>query len=338
MEKSEKPESTLIAVIRQISRPVLALKAVYEGKVARVFLIVGQDQTDDPLHTAALLEGYASILSENLNRATHFAVEAAQKESLRRLSWLRHHLNGPLGIASNALDDIKGFLKHNPEIAKQLVPNPEIANKMAARPGRSIGHHTLHARLNILEREITNLKGLSDRIKQLSEIDAIDLTAVVDVAALLRERAEERRELVAGLVVDNNACKSPVLVVGNSGYLGDAFNELLFNACREFREYASADPAIIISAIAVGDHAIITINDNALPAGEHMPANPFGEGVSKYRGAAGGTGLGLTIVREIAAIHGGRCLLEENRAQDLSRIPGVTFTMTLPLSKGIDLQ
>ena len=218
-EKSEKPESTLISVIRKISRPVLALKAVYEGKVSRVFLIVGQDQTDDPLHTAALLEGYASILSENLNRATHFAVEAAQKESLRRLSWLRHHLNGPLGIASNALDDIKGFLKNNPDIAKQLVPTPEIANKMAARPGRSIGHHTFHARLSILEREITNLKGLSDRIKQLSEIDSIDLTAVVDVAELLRQRAEERRELVAGLVVDNNACKAPVLVVGNADIL-----------------------------------------------------------------------------------------------------------------------
>jgi hypothetical protein len=163
------PESFIIAAVRDISRPVLGLKAVHEGEVVRIFLIIGPDQADDPLHAAALLEGYASILSENLNRATHFTAEAAQKESMRRLSWLRHHLNGPIGIASNALDDIRRYLSDNPQVGDALVPNPDLANRMAARPGRDLSDHTLRARLNVIEREISNLKALSDRIGQLSE-------------------------------------------------------------------------------------------------------------------------------------------------------------------------
>lgn len=49
------PESTLIAFVREVSRPILALKAIHEEQVARIFLIVGPDQTDDPVH-AALVE------------------------------------------------------------------------------------------------------------------------------------------------------------------------------------------------------------------------------------------------------------------------------------------
>lgn len=242
--RRETPESSLIAVIRDISRPMLGLKAVHEGEVVRVFLIVGPDQVDDLLHAAALLEGYASILSENLNRATHFTAEAAQKESIHRLSWLRHHLNGPLGIASNALDDIRLYLKDNSQVGDQLVPNPELANKMSARPGRNLSDYTLRARLDIVGREINNLKGLSDRIRQLSEIGPDEPMSPVDLARLLRNRADRCRELVAGLVLHYDTCNQPVVIVGSERLLTGAFDELLFNACRELREHLVAEPCL----------------------------------------------------------------------------------------------
>ena len=334
-EPRDIPESTLISFVREVSRPILALKAVYEEQVARIFLIVGPDQTDDPLHAVALLKGYASILSENLNRATHFTAEAAQKESIRRLSWLRHHLNGPLGIASNALDDIKIFLKHNPEVAAELVPNTAVANKMASRPGRELSDYTLKARLAILEREIKNLKGLSEQIKQLSEIGPNEEMAELDVAKLLRERAQHCRDLVEGLTVKTEMRETPTIVVGNIGQLSHVFDELLFNACREFKEHLTADPCVIVSAAISMHHVTITVGDNALPTSDRLPKNPFDEGVTRHRGAGGGTGLGLTIVREIVTLHGGRCSLEENIAPDETRLPGVTFTLVLPLNRGL---
>ncbi len=139
----EKPESSLINIIRQISRPVLALKAVYEGKVARVFLIVGQDQTDDPLHTAALLEGYASILSENLNRATHFAVEAAQKESLRRLIMAA---SPPKWSAWNCLECARryqGFFEAQPRNRETIGADSRVRKQDGGTP-RPI-HRAPHA-------------------------------------------------------------------------------------------------------------------------------------------------------------------------------------------------
>ena len=332
----ETPESSLIAVIRDISRPILGLKAVHEGEVVRIFLIIGPDQADDPLHAAALLEGYASILSENLNRATHFTAEAAQKESIRRLSWLRHHLNGPLGIASNALDDIRLYLKDNPQVADELVPNTELANKMAARPGRNLSDHTLRARLNIVEREISNLKGLSDRIRQLSEIGPDEPMSPVDLAGLLRNRADRCRDLIAGLALHYDTCNQPVVIVGSERLLMGAIDELLFNACRELKEHLVPEPCLVLSVALEQHNAVIKVQDNGLPINDSLPIDPFREGVTKYRGTSGGTGLGLTIVRNIVGIHGGECLLAENRDQDDRRLAGATFSIVLPINRGLE--
>lgn len=332
----ETPESSIIAVIRDISRPVLGLKAVHEGEVVRIFLIIGPDQTDDPLHAAALLEGYAPILSENLNRATHFTAEAARKESIRRLSWLRHHLNGPLGIVNNALDDIRLFLKDNPAIGDELVPNPELANKMAARPGRNLSDYTLRARLNIVEREIRNLKGLSERIRQLSEIRPDEPMGPVDLAGLLRDRADRCKELVSGLILEYDRCGTPIVITGSERFLAAALDELLFNACRELTEHLVPDPSLVLSVELQDRNAVLKIQDNGLPVSDDLPSDPFREGVTKYRESCGGTGLGLTIVRDIVAIHGGECLLTENRDGDQRRLAGATFSIILPINRGFE--
>jgi signal transduction histidine kinase len=332
----ETPESSIIAVIRDISRPVLGLKAVHEGKVVRIFLIIGPDQADDPLHAAALLEGYASILSENLNRATHFTAEAAQKESIRRLSWLRHHLNGPIGIASNALDDIRLYLSDNPQVGDALVPNPDLANRMAARPGRNLSDHTLRARLNVIEREISNLKVLSDRIRQLSEIRPDEPMCPIDLAGLLRSRADRCRELVPNLALHYYTCDQPVVILGSERLLIGAIDELLFNACRELKEHLVSDPRITVSVALEQHNAVIRVQDNGLPINDALPNDPFREGVTKYRERCAGTGLGLTIVRDIIGIHGGECLLAENRDLDQRRLAGATFSIVLPLSRGFE--
>lgn len=331
---SDGSESRQIEFIRRASRPILALKAIHEGRVVRIFLILGPDQTDDPAKALALLDGYSSILAENLNRATHFAAEAAKKESLRRLSWLRHHLNGPIGIASNAIDDIKVFLRHNPSIAAELVPSKEIAHRMAVRPGREMRDYTMGARLGVIEREIERLKKLSDRVKQLSEIGAEEAMTPLDVGQLLRERAKNCKDLVPDLVVESSRCMTSALINGNESQLCEVFDEILFNACREFTEQRTTEPCLGLALKIVDRTVDIEIRDNAMPTADSLPPNPFLEGVTKYRQGGGGTGLGLTYVREILGLHAGGCSLEENRDAGGNRLAGVTFKLTFPVSTG----
>jgi signal transduction histidine kinase len=328
---SEAEESQLIEFIRHVSRPILALKAIHEGEVVRVFLILGPDQTDDPTKALALLEGYSSILAGNLNLATHFVAEAAQRESLRRLSWLRHQMEAPIGMASNALADIKAFLLNHEELASELVPSKDVANKLASRPGMELSDYTIAARLRVVERELGKLNILSERIRELSQIGEDEAMVALDVARLVVAAAEDHKDLVPGLVLRTIGVTTSIVVNGKKEQLAWVFGQVFFNACREFKEQRTLEPCLTVTINVVNGAVNIEVRDNALPTADSLPPNPFQEGVSKYRGPGGGTGRGLTMAREFVAVHGGHCSLEENRDSNGNRLSGATFKLSLPL-------
>ncbi len=319
----------LFAWLRLVFRPAVALKVHRQGEVAGAYVLFGADQIDDPEGARAVLSGYGERLGDILSQPSEIVDEAARRESLRRLSWVMHQLNGPIGRAMSAAEDLKDFLESAPDVAGRLVPSEEKAQARAAMRDEDVQHFTFATRLRELAKAIEDIRGLSYQIRRLRRVQGDLPTQKCDVANLLRTRAAECVDQVHGLRVD--AENAPVFVLGNSEILNEAFSEVLNNACRELKAQAVLQPLITIRAWAEDSVVRITISDNAFPVDSHLISNPFDEDASTYARQGRGSGLGLTIVRETFRTHGGSCQLLENRGGDGARAAGVTFDASLPL-------
>jgi signal transduction histidine kinase len=108
--------------------------------------------------------------------------------------------------------------------------------------------------------------------------------------------------------------------------LGRAIWNLLDNAVK----YSSGQKRVSIHLSSDADHLSIAVRDHGLGIAQHELESifcRFSRGESARISGARGTGLGLAMVREMAAAHGGSVLVES--------APGVgsTFTITLPVER-----
>lgn len=150
-----------------------------------------------------------------------------------------------------------------------------------------------------LERDIAELDTLIDEILLSSRLDAVralDQREEVDLLALAAEEGVRYDQcLVTG---------QPVLVQGDRALLRRMTRNLIENAERH------GTPPIEVEVGREGGHAVITVSDRgpgvAASQREHV-FTPFFR-IPGERGEASGTGLGLTLVRQIARQHGGDAL------------------------------
>ncbi len=169
---------------------------------------------------------------------------------------------------------------------------------------------------------------LADDLLTLARLDAaaaprtpedIDVSDVLhELADAAAERAAERQQTVT---VDAPA---GLWVSGNSGDLYRLFNNLLANA---LQHGVNGTPGTIsLSAYASANRVCVRVTDD----GPGIAATDLSRIFERFsrgqsaRAEAGGAGLGLSIAREIARMHGGQ-ITAENREDG-----GCLVTVTLP--------
>jgi signal transduction histidine kinase len=334
LDASELPLSDLLyeafELLKQVFRPLLLIRMVRDGSPIGVYILAGNQQFDDPEAEKQRLESMGAQLLRTLQPQDNILSEATRRESLRRLSWFAHQINGPIGRADAALTDVLKCLEINPHLAVQLVPDETTANRMAAMAKQPIEKYQMQTRLEAAARAIRELRGVNYRIRQLRRVQGdVELVPCHLLTIIKREIEYARNSLPTLRVreVDLTDCE----IMADERLLAEAIQEIFNNTIREFKARNTDEPTVDVTLSRKRDRVFVTIRDNGLPALMELIQKPFEEDSSTYSQQGKGSGLGLTVVREVIHRHGGSCDLTANHDEDGERVPGVTFSCELPL-------
>ena len=181
-----------------------------------------------------------------------------------------------------------------------------------------------------IQRSITELDQLVDEILLASRLDAreadIGTVESVDLIGLLAEECAR-----VGAVFELPEGTGEVVVPGVARLLRRAVRNLLENAVRHGRRTGRAE--VVAQLSLEGGHAVLHIDDRGPGVPPDQRERIF-EPFYRLPGASereGGVGLGLALVRQIAARHGGSVACDNREGG------GARFTLRLPKSPEIGL-
>jgi PAS domain S-box-containing protein len=184
--------------------------------------------------------------------------------------------------------------------------------------------------LNVMQRQLDFLMRLVDDLMDAAGIEAGKLELRMQVMSLnqaiqeatdsLRPLAEERRQTLEAITLP-----APVYVKADPDRLRQVFANLITNAIK----YTPEGGRIWIKETTEGNEAVVRVEDSGIGmTAEILPKvfELFTQDESARPLAMGGLGVGLALVRELVALHGG---LVQVRSE--GRNKGSEFTVRLPM-------
>jgi PAS domain S-box-containing protein len=235
--------------------------------------------------------------------------EQSLREADRRkdefLATLAHELRNPLAPISNAVH----LLRH-PEGRRR-------ADKIVEMVGRQVRQ---------IVRLVDDLMEVSRITRGKIELDKapVPLADIVNAALETSHPAIEqaRHRLDVALPAE------PLMVNGDKVRLTQVFANLLNNAAR----YTDPGGHILLSARREGEYAVVSVRDSGAGIAPEQLPHVFEMFVQAHRSAnrgQGGLGIGLTMVRNLVEMHGGRVDAYSGGAGQ-----GSEFIVRLPLLAG----
>src|SRR5215471_2571187 len=239
---------------------------------------------------------------------------SAQWERLRRanlfkseiLGKVAHDLKNPLGVITGRAEMMNDFLDAAPlsldKLRSQIKHIRESAQRLIAMVD------------NLLAEAMADALNISIRREP---IDLADLVSdVVEASRPLIDKKQQRIDLEAGEAVN---------VSGDPDRLREAIDNLIGNAIK----YSPIGGRIGVSLTRKGDDALVRVSDNGPGLSPEDMSRLFGRFQrlsAKPTAGESSTGLGLSIVKRIAELHGGQVT-----AESPGQGGGTTFTLVLPL-------
>ncbi|MGK9476559.1 sensor histidine kinase [Melioribacter sp. OK-6-Me] len=169
---------------------------------------------------------------------------------------------------------------------------------------------------------------MSYLIEDLIELSRLGRVSYKTEELLLQDVINESLDILAGLIKDKNIAievtEKPVVIFGDRENLIEVFQNLLENA---IKFTSDCERPHIEVGIKESEEIIIYIKDNGIGIEPEYQNKLFGL-FEKLHNNYEGTGLGLTIVKKIIEIHGGKIWIESDGLNK-----GTTVFITLPKTK-----
>lgn len=225
---------------------------------------------------------------------------------------------GELDVVEQAAwRDLMRVLAH--EIMNSLTPIASLSESLAHRLSQDADAEARSA-LEVIARRSENLMGFVDRYRMVADTPP-PIRAPVPLGAFARDIGRLLAGSFAGARAELAVTVDPpdLEVEADRSLLEQAVINLLKNALDASR--AGPSPRVELVCAAAEDQVTITVRDN----GEGVPPErletifvPF------YTSRSGGSGIGLSLARQIAQAHGGQLTVRNNEDG------GATFEMSLP--------
>jgi signal transduction histidine kinase len=303
-------DAHLTHLLRAGWRSMLAVPLVREAEILGALVVRRREPGAFSPRIIALVETFASQSAAAIDHARLFQqlevksreLEVASRHKSEFLASMSHELRTPLnaviGFSDVLLDRLFG----------DLTPKQEEYLKDI----RDSGQHLLE-----LLNEILDLSKIEAGEMKL-ELETTSLREALEHGlAMIRERAS-RQGLSLSLVVDDGAD----VLVADPLRLRQVIVNLLTNAVK-FTPAGTID----VSAGIVGDEVLVSVKDSGIGIAEADQTKIFAafqQGPRPVASAGEGTGLGLTLCKQIVELHGGRLWVESREGA------GSTFTFALP--------
>jgi CheY-like chemotaxis protein/nitrogen-specific signal transduction histidine kinase len=251
-----------------------------------------------------IIGGVAVTVDITERRKTEQALREADRRKDEFLAMLAHELRNPLTPIRNAAH-ILGRIK---------VDEPRVQWAQG-----------------VIERQVAHLARLVDELLDISRIACGKVTlkkSRVELAALVCQACESVQPILSAKRhrFEVKMPEGPVMLDGDPVRLVQALQNLLHNAAK----YTPEGGRIQLVANLSGQEVEIEVRDN----GKGIPANLLPEVFELFRQgecgpdrSQGGLGIGLTLVRQLMELHGGR-VAAYSAGPDL----GASFTVRLPVA------
>jgi len=325
-------EEALTLANNEKLRAVLVRQPPWSDLPVLVLTRSGADSAEARAATRSL--GNVTLLERPMRGATlvstvRTAIRARQRQyQIRGYIDDRVRAEKALRLADQRKDEFLATLGHelrNPlaplVTASQLLKLANLRDPVAAQVSE------------IMERQVGHLIRLVEDLLEVSRITrgVIEVRhEPVDLGSVVRAAIETSRPLLDAAQHDLklDVPVEPITVTGDPVRLTQVFTNLLTNAAK----YTSRGGSIVVKIVKRGDRAVVSVSDNGIGIPESYLESVFEMFTQVNRSerrTQGGLGIGLTLVRSLVAMHGGRV-----KARSAGADAGSEFIVELPVVAG----
>jgi PAS domain S-box-containing protein len=316
-EAHGRPLGEIFLIVNEDSRKPVenpALRALAEGKIVGLSshtILIAKDGTEWPLDDSAApirdeqgtVNGAVLVFREvTERRSAELALRDADRRKDEFLATLAHELRNPLAPIRNGLEVI--------QLAKD-------------------DRHAIDQARKMMDRQLKQLVRLVDDLMDLSRISRgkIELRKEqVELAAVIHGAAETSRPLIEEMEHELTVKLPdvPVILEADPTRLAQVFLNLLNNAAK----YTERGGRILLSAERQGSDVVVSVQDTGIgiAAGQLPQLFTMFTQLDHSQRSQGGLGIGLTLVKRLTELHGGRI---EARSEGPGK--GSEFIVRLPI-------